>query len=105
MMTSNRSSFPAMISLIRLRVPKTNASTGVARMGKKRIRCSGGGSTVMSLIRSSSVLLVRSVFAVIAKAPKSQSKKHKKTAGVAGGLGSISTFCYLRSDLSTAVSA
>ena len=29
-------------------------------MGKKRIKCSGGGNTVMSLMRASSVWLVRS---------------------------------------------
>ena len=32
----------------------------VPRIGKKRIKWSGGGSTVMSLMRSSSVWLVRS---------------------------------------------
>ena len=41
-----------------LRVCDTSPSTAVPQIGKKRIRCSGGGNTVMSLIRSSSVLLV-----------------------------------------------
>src|SRR5512133_1737240 len=43
-----------------LRVCVISASTGVPRIGKNRIRCSGGGSTVISLMRSSSVWLVLS---------------------------------------------
>jgi hypothetical protein len=35
-------------------------SVGVPLIGKNRIKCSGGGSTVMSLIRWSSVWLVLS---------------------------------------------
>ena len=66
MMTSSRSSLPFMMFWMRLRVEETRASTGVPLIGKKRIKCSGGGSTVMSLIRSSSVMLVRSALAVIA---------------------------------------
>ena len=58
MMTSRRSSSPAMMLWMFLRVWLMSPSTGVLLMGKKRIRCSGGGSTVMSLIRSSSVWLV-----------------------------------------------
>jgi hypothetical protein len=45
------------------RVCVTSASTAVPRIGKKRIKCSGGGSTVMSLMRSSSVWLVFSTLA------------------------------------------
>src|SRR4051812_45765666 len=58
--TSSRSSLPAMMFWMALRVRLMSPSTGVPRMGKKRIRCSGGGSTVMSLMRSSSVWLVLS---------------------------------------------
>src|SRR6218665_2687150 len=47
-----------MIWWMFLRVWVISVSTGVPRIGKKRIRCSGGGNTVMSLIRSSSVWLV-----------------------------------------------
>src|SRR6218665_2109414 len=47
-----------MIWWMFLRVWVISVSTGVPRIGKKRIRCSGGGTTVMSLIRSSSVWLV-----------------------------------------------
>jgi hypothetical protein len=43
-----------------LRVSVMSRSTGVPRIGKKRIRCSGGGRTVMSLMRWSSVWLVLS---------------------------------------------
>ena len=43
-----------------LRVWLMSVSTGVPPMGKKRMRCSGGGSTVMSLMRWSSVWLVLS---------------------------------------------
>jgi hypothetical protein len=49
-----------MMFWIFLRVSVISRSTGVPRMGKKRIRCSGGGSTVMSLMRWSSVWLVLS---------------------------------------------
>ncbi len=45
---------------MRLRVPATSASAGVPWMGKKRIRCSGGGSSTMSTMCSSSVREVRS---------------------------------------------
>ena len=45
---------------MRLRVPATSASTGVPWIGKKRIRCSGGGSSTMSTTCSSSVREVRS---------------------------------------------
>jgi hypothetical protein len=45
------------------RVLLISVSTAVPRMGKKRMRCSGGGSTVMSLMRSSSVWLVFSTVA------------------------------------------
>src|SRR5574337_1876469 len=58
--TSNRSSLPVIMRRIALRVSRIRVSAGVPRMGKKRIRCSGGGSTAMSLMRSSSVWLVRS---------------------------------------------
>ena len=60
-MTSNkRSSVPAMMLWMLWRVWVISDSTGVALIGKNRIRCSGGGSTVMSLMRSSSVWLVLS---------------------------------------------
>jgi hypothetical protein len=52
-----------MMSWMARRVPLISDSTGVPRIGKKRIRCSGGGSTVMSLMRSSSVRLVFSTLA------------------------------------------
>src|SRR3990167_2145880 len=58
MTTSRRSSLPAMMLWMLLRVWVISVSTGVPRIGKKRIRCSGGGNTVMSLMRSSSVWLV-----------------------------------------------
>ena len=45
---------------MRLRVCLIRPSTAVPAMGKKRMRCSGGGSTVMSLMRWSSVWLVLS---------------------------------------------
>ena len=60
MMTSRRSSLPCMMLWMRLRVSVISASTGVPWMGKKRIKCSGGGNTVMFWMRSSSVWLVRS---------------------------------------------
>ena len=59
--TSRRRSVPAMMFWMLLRVLATSCSTGVPLIGKKRIRCSGGGNTVMALMRSSSVRLVRSV--------------------------------------------
>jgi hypothetical protein len=77
----------------------------------------------MSLIRSSSVLLVRSAlwpvcayqdsvadvgFAVMSRTPKamkSSQKRHKKTAGLPAVLGKIRTFCQVRSELSTAAGA
>ena len=49
-----------MIRRIAPRVLPISCSTGVPAIGKKRIRCSGGGSGVTSLIRRSSVWLVRS---------------------------------------------
>jgi len=58
--TSRRSSSPDMMSWMLRRVSAISRSTGVPRIGKNRIRCSGGGSTVMSLMRSSSVSLVLS---------------------------------------------
>ena len=58
MTTIRRSSLPAMMLWMFLRVWVISDSTGVPPIGKKRIRCSGGGNTVMSLIRSSSVWLV-----------------------------------------------
>ena len=63
MMTSRRSSLPAMICRMCLRVLEISVSTEVPRIGKKRIRCSGGGSGVTSRIRSSSVWLVFSELA------------------------------------------
>src|SRR6187401_412773 len=45
------------------RVSVISDSTAVPLIGKNRIRCSGGGSTVMSLMRSSSVWLVFSTLA------------------------------------------
>ena len=51
-----------MMLWIALRVPVISDSTGVPLIGKKRIRCSGGGSTVMSLMRASSVWLVLSTW-------------------------------------------
>jgi len=56
--TSSRSSSPRMMRWMRRRVSAIRVSTGVARIGKKRIRCSGGGSTVISWMRWSSVALV-----------------------------------------------
>src|ERR1700740_2646071 len=61
--TNSRSSLPPMMLWIARRVPGVSDLTGVPRIGKKRIRCSGGGNTVMSLMRSSSVRLVFSTFA------------------------------------------
>jgi hypothetical protein len=55
MMTSMRSSLPCMILRIARRVSATRVSTGVPLIGKKRMRCSGGGSGVTFWIRSSSV--------------------------------------------------
>jgi len=42
------------------RVFSTSLSIGVPAIGKKRIKCSGGGNGVMPAMRSSSVRLVRS---------------------------------------------
>src|SRR5262245_28229218 len=78
-----------------LRVSVISVSTGVARIGKKRIRCSGGGSTVMSLMRSSSVWLVLStccayqawlgvegsVISVLSFPEKSRAKKNRRGSG------------------------
>src|SRR5262245_32117295 len=58
--TSSRLSLPRRMSWMRLRVAATSASTGVPWIGKKRIRCSGGGSSTMSATCSSSVRDVRS---------------------------------------------
>jgi hypothetical protein len=52
-----------MIRRIVARVLPISVSTGVPAIGKKRIRCSGGGSGVTSTIRWSSVWLVRSLLA------------------------------------------
>src|SRR5438105_4345814 len=49
-----------MMLWIARRVSLISRSAAVPRIGKKRIRCSGGGSTVMSLMRWSSVSLVLS---------------------------------------------
>ncbi len=63
MITSRRSSSPVMMLWMVLRVCVISVSTGVLRMGKKRIKCSGGGNTLMSWMRSSSVWLVLSTVA------------------------------------------
>jgi len=55
MITSSRSSLPSMMSRTERRVLAISVSTGVPAMGKKRIRCSGGGSGVTSRMRWSSV--------------------------------------------------
>ena len=52
-----------MIRRIAPRVAPICCSTGVPAIGKNRIRCSGGGKGVTSLIRRSSVWLVRSPWA------------------------------------------
>ena len=49
-----------MMRRIESRVVAISVSTGVPAIGKKRIRCSGGGSGVTFSIRRSSVRLVRS---------------------------------------------
>ena len=49
---------------MRSREVATSRSTGVLWMGKKRMRCSGGGSTVISLMCALSVRLVLSLFGV-----------------------------------------
>ena len=61
MITSSRSSWRFMIRRIDSRVVPICCSTGVPAIGKKRMRCSGGGSGVTSRIRWSSVWLVRSL--------------------------------------------
>ncbi len=61
--TSSRSSRPLRMRRIASRVLPISVSTGVPAMGKKRIRCSGGGSGVTSLMRWSSVWLVFSLSA------------------------------------------
>jgi hypothetical protein len=63
MTTSSRSSLPCMMLRTAARVSPTSFSTGVPAIGKKRIRCSGGGSGVTSLMRWSSVWLVFSLSA------------------------------------------
>ena len=60
MMTRRRSSSFLMMRRIDSRVAPICSSTGVPAIGKKRIRCSGGGSGVTFSIRRSSVRLVRS---------------------------------------------
>jgi hypothetical protein len=50
---------PVMMSRTARRVCLTSFSTGVPAMGKKRIRCSGGGKGMTSWMRSSSASLVR----------------------------------------------
>ena len=59
--TSSRSSLPSMMRRTLWRVSPISFSTGVPAMGKKRIRCSGGGSGVTSSMRWSSVWLVFSL--------------------------------------------
>jgi hypothetical protein len=56
--TSSRSSSPCRMRRTRSRVSPMRPSTGVPAIGKNRIRCSGGGSGVTSLMRWSSVRLV-----------------------------------------------
>ncbi len=53
-----------MMSWMWWRVALIRRSTGVPLIGKKRIRWSGGGNTLMALMRSSSVWLVRSLIAL-----------------------------------------
>ncbi len=114
MTTSRRSSVPAMMFWILRRVRVISSSTGVPLMGKKRIRCSGGGNTVMALMRASSVWLVRSLIAwlrrwscwlrgscmsdcqgdvcwvmVVVRIVKNGLARKQKTAGIAGGFGRI----------------
>jgi hypothetical protein len=120
---------PWMMLWMLLRVLLISVSTAVPRIGKKRMRCSGGGSTVMSLMRSSSVWLVFSTvayqlslaevaLAFIAVFPfldigNSGSFKHsannrdaqKKTAGGPAVFGDSVRFIGSRHDLSTAGSA
>src|SRR6476659_6866637 len=55
MITSRRSDLPCRIWRSLRRVSVTSASTGVPWIGKKRIRCSGGGSGMIWSMRSSSV--------------------------------------------------
>jgi hypothetical protein len=57
MITSSRSSSPAHDARMAARA-RHQRSTGVPAIGKKRIRCSGGGSGVTSRMRWSSVSLV-----------------------------------------------
>src|SRR4051794_6539955 len=98
--TSSRSSFAAMMLWMLRRVSVMSVSTAVPRIGKKRIRCSGGGSTVMSLMRSSSVSLVLSTgcayqasllevdLAFMGGSSRVQKRfGHKKTAGGPAVLG------------------
>ncbi|CAD5373332.1 hypothetical protein RA210_U30244 [Rubrivivax sp. A210] len=58
MTTSRRSSSPWMMRRMAARVSLISVSTAVPAIGKKRIRCSGGGSGVTSRMRWSSVWLV-----------------------------------------------
>src|SRR6187402_1027449 len=105
--TSRRSSLPCMMSRMARRVRVISASTGVPWIGKKRIRCSGGGSTVMSLMRWSSVWLVLSTGcayqaseAAVALAfmdgcllLEGFSRGQEKTAGGAGGWFEVLCVC------------
>ena len=52
-----------MMRRIEARVSPISVSTGVPAIGKKRIRCSGGGSGITFSMRWSSVWLVRSLLA------------------------------------------
>ena len=61
MMTSSRSSLRCMMRRTALRVSPMSFSTAVPAIGKKRIRCSGGGKGVTSWMRWSSVSLVFSL--------------------------------------------
>jgi hypothetical protein len=103
MITSKRSSSPEMMRRTLLRVVLISDSTGVSAIGKKRIRCSGGGSGVTSRMRWSSVSLVFSdsakrlspsrllplldwgLMAMVLNMHECGAEK-QKTAGFAGGL-------------------
>ena len=95
-----------MIRRIVARVLPISVSTGVPAIGKKRIRCSGGGSGVTSSIRWSSVWLVRSllayhpsvlllacVFITIEIPSWRVPGRQKKTAGQPGGFWSLWRVC------------
>ena len=112
MMTSSRSSSRCMMRRIASRVAPIRASTGVPAIGKKRIRCSGGGSGVTSLMRRSSVRLVRSPCAYapslaggsrrhgVVSFLSESSRQPKKTAG--GCPAVLDSVC---ADLSSAIAS